>query len=117
MNNQRSPHSRTRTHNTRTRALSHTPCGSPGQEGEGSASEEEGGDQEQDDDFFTIRRPSSSRDRDGGHDGGEPDSEDEDEDGGGVGGGDRSKFSPDLEALEDWEGSGEGCAIEALRNK
>lgn len=89
------------------------------QEGEDSASEEEGGDQEQDDDFFTIRGANKGKGGGvgGGGDGGS-DSEDDDDDGDkAVGGGDRSKFSPDLEALEDWEETGEDCAIEALRNK
>ncbi|CAM9946620.1 unnamed protein product, partial [Sphacelaria rigidula] len=44
------------------------------------------------------------------------DDNDDDDDDYGVGG-DRSKFNPDLEALQDWEGTGDGCAIEALRNK
>lgn len=87
------------------------------QEGEDSASEEEGGDQEQDDDFFTIRGANKGG-KSGGGGVGASDSEDDDGDGDkAVCGGDRSKFSPDLEALEDWEETGEDCAIEALRNK
>ncbi|CAM9657263.1 unnamed protein product [Ectocarpus sp. 12 AP-2014] len=92
-------------------------------EGEESASEEEGGDQEQDDDFFTVRGGGNKGSKRRGHSssgGGDAESEDDDDEeegGGGVGGGDRSKFCPDREALDDWEGTGDDCAIEAIRNK
>lgn len=67
-------------------------------------------DEEQDDDFFTIKGDKKNRRFSGAGEG-------DDDDGRGVGGGDRSKFCPDLEGLEDWDGTGEGCAIEAIRNK
>lgn len=90
-------------------------------------SAEEDSDEDDDEDLFQMRGSNGKSNKmkgkknqlfgDNVSDGAESDNDGDDDDDYGVGGGDRSKFYPDLEALQDWEGTGEGCAIETLRNK